>query len=68
MKLCRLTLSVILVFLALLAGCGGRADEEPIDDILDRYKIMTGDLFSVRDNLERIITFITIIASHMSIT
>ena len=29
---------------------------------------MTGDLFSVRDNLERIITFITIIASHMSLT
>ncbi|MHA1149352.1 MAG: DEAD/DEAH box helicase [Promethearchaeota archaeon] len=44
------------------------ADEEPLDDILERHKIMTGDLFSVRDNLERVITFITIISSHMSVT
>ncbi|MFW9821002.1 MAG: DEAD/DEAH box helicase, partial [Candidatus Thorarchaeota archaeon] len=42
------------------------ADEEPIDQILDKYKIMAGDLFSVRDNLERIITFIGIIASNLS--
>ncbi|MFX0034275.1 MAG: DEAD/DEAH box helicase [Candidatus Hermodarchaeota archaeon] len=42
------------------------ADEEPIDEILDKYNIMAGDLFSVRDNLERIITFIGIIASNLS--
>ncbi|KKL54545.1 hypothetical protein LCGC14_2264350, partial [marine sediment metagenome] len=41
-------------------------DEEPIDQILDKNKIMTGDLFSVRDNLERIITFIGIIARNLS--
>ncbi len=41
-------------------------DEEPIDQILDRYKIMAGDLFGVRDNLERIINFIGIIASSLS--
>ncbi len=42
------------------------ADEEPIEEILEEYNIMTGDLFSVRDNLERIITFIGIIASNLS--
>jgi replicative superfamily II helicase len=42
------------------------ADEEPIDYILDKYNIMAGDLFSVRDSLERIITFIGIIASNLS--
>ncbi|NVM34409.1 MAG: DEAD/DEAH box helicase [Candidatus Lokiarchaeota archaeon] len=42
------------------------ADEEPIEEILERYNIMTGDLFSVRDNIERIITFIGIIASNLS--
>jgi len=42
------------------------ADEEPLEEILEKYKIMTGDLFSVRDNLERIITFIGIIASNLS--
>ncbi|MHA2036250.1 MAG: DEAD/DEAH box helicase [Promethearchaeota archaeon] len=41
-------------------------DEEPIDHILDRYNIMAGDLFGVRDNLERIINFIGIIASSLS--
>ncbi|MHA1987203.1 MAG: DEAD/DEAH box helicase [Promethearchaeota archaeon] len=41
-------------------------DEEPIDKILDRYKIMAGDLFGVRDNIERIINFIGIIASSLS--
>jgi hypothetical protein len=41
-------------------------DEEPIDQILDRYRIMAGDLFGVRDNLERIINFIGIIASSLS--
>ncbi|MCK4380399.1 MAG: hypothetical protein KAW51_04610, partial [Candidatus Lokiarchaeota archaeon] len=30
------------------------------------YKIMAGDLFSVRDNIERIIVFIGIIASNLS--
>ncbi|MFW9878312.1 MAG: hypothetical protein ACFFG0_34960, partial [Candidatus Thorarchaeota archaeon] len=42
------------------------ADEEPIDQILEKYNIMAGDLFSVRDNLERIIIFIGIIASNLS--
>ena len=42
------------------------ADEEPIEQILEKYNIMAGDLYSVRDNLERIITFIGIIASNLS--
>ncbi|MFW9882726.1 MAG: helicase-related protein [Candidatus Thorarchaeota archaeon] len=42
------------------------ADEEPIDQILGKYNILAGDLFSVRDNLERIITFIGIIAGSLS--
>ncbi|MFX1419971.1 MAG: DEAD/DEAH box helicase [Promethearchaeota archaeon] len=42
------------------------ADEEPIDQILEKYNIMAGDLFSVRDGLERIITFTGIIASSLS--
>jgi len=41
-------------------------DEEPIEHILEKYQIMTGDLFSVRDSLERIITFIGIIANNLS--
>ncbi|MBA7520521.1 hypothetical protein ES705_12617 [subsurface metagenome] len=41
-------------------------DEEPLDEILERHKIMAGDLYSTRDNLERIITFIGIIAIHLS--
>ena len=41
-------------------------DEEPIEEILHKYQIMTGDLFSVRDSLERIITFIGIIARNLS--
>jgi len=41
-------------------------DEEPVEKILERHKIMAGDLYSVRDNLERIITFIGIIAVHLS--
>ncbi len=43
-------------------------DEEPIEKIIERYKIMTGDLYLIRDNLERLITFIGIIASHLSST
>jgi len=41
-------------------------DEESIENILNRYKIMAGDIYSIRDNLERIIMFIGIIASHLS--
>ncbi|MFX1410240.1 MAG: DEAD/DEAH box helicase [Promethearchaeota archaeon] len=44
------------------------ADEEPIDEILGKYHIMAGDLYAVKDNLERIITFIGIIASNLSTT
>ncbi|MBD3213885.1 MAG: hypothetical protein GF311_14845 [Candidatus Lokiarchaeota archaeon] len=42
------------------------ADEEAVDQILDRYHIMAGDLMSVKENLERIITFIRIIAEYLS--
>ncbi len=42
------------------------ADEEPIDQIMEKYNIMAGDLFSVRDSLERIVIFIGIIASNLS--
>jgi hypothetical protein len=42
------------------------ADEEPLDEILEKYNILAGDLFSIRDSLERIITFIGIIASSLS--
>ncbi|MFX0155109.1 MAG: DEAD/DEAH box helicase [Candidatus Hodarchaeota archaeon] len=42
------------------------ADEEPIDQILEKYNIMAGDLFTVRDNLKRIIIFIGIIANNLS--
>ena len=41
-------------------------DEEPLDEILERHKIMAGDLYSMRDNLERITTFIGIIAMHLA--
>jgi len=41
-------------------------DEEPLDDIIERHNIMTGDLYTTRDNLKRIITFIGIIAIHLS--
>ncbi|MFX1320783.1 MAG: DEAD/DEAH box helicase [Promethearchaeota archaeon] len=44
------------------------ADEEPLDLILDKYTIMAGDLYSVRDNLERVITFIGIIASNLRLS
>lgn len=43
-------------------------DEEPIEKILERHNIMAGDFYSVRDNLGRIITFIGIIANHLSIS
>ena len=42
------------------------ADEENLDDILEKYNIMAGDLFSVRDNLKRIIVFIGYIAKNLS--
>ncbi|MHA2239079.1 MAG: helicase-related protein, partial [Candidatus Hodarchaeales archaeon] len=41
-------------------------DEIPVDQIHKEYQIMTGDLFSVRDSLERIITFIGVIARELS--
>jgi len=41
-------------------------DEEPIDSILERHNVMAGDLYSLKDNIERIITFIGIIAIHLS--
>lgn len=42
------------------------ADEEPINDILERYHIMAGDLMSIKENLERVVTFVGIIATHLS--
>ncbi|MBD3196032.1 MAG: DEAD/DEAH box helicase [Candidatus Lokiarchaeota archaeon] len=42
------------------------ADEEPLENILERYHIMAGDLLSIKDNMERIITFIGIIAEYLS--
>jgi len=42
------------------------ADEVPINEILERYRIMAGDLMSVKENLERIVTFVGIIATHLS--
>lgn len=42
------------------------ADEVPLETILDAYKIMAGDLYSARDNMERTIMFIGIIARYMS--
>ncbi|MHA2120106.1 MAG: helicase-related protein, partial [Promethearchaeota archaeon] len=41
-------------------------DEDPIEEIVDKYHIMTGDLFSIKDNAERILQFITIIARNLS--
>ncbi|MHA2290470.1 MAG: hypothetical protein ACXABG_16915, partial [Promethearchaeota archaeon] len=41
-------------------------DEEPLDAIMERHNIMTGDLYNTKDNLERIITFIGIIAVHLA--
>ncbi|TXT65423.1 MAG: hypothetical protein BAJALOKI1v1_430014 [Promethearchaeota archaeon] len=41
-------------------------DEVPLDDILERYSLMAGDLMSVKENMGRIITFIGIIAEHLS--
>jgi replicative superfamily II helicase len=43
-------------------------DEEPIEKIIERHKLMTGDLYSVKDSMERIIAFIGIIAVHLSET
>ena len=43
-------------------------DEERIEEIIERHKLMTGDLYSIKDNLERIIAFIGIIAVHLSET
>ena len=40
-------------------------DEEPIDTILEHFKIMAGDFYSVRDNIERVITFIGTIARNL---
>jgi helicase len=44
------------------------ADEEPIETIIERYNVMAGDLYAIRDNLERVITFTGIIAGYLSET
>ncbi|MHA1414557.1 MAG: hypothetical protein ACTSO4_18320, partial [Promethearchaeota archaeon] len=41
-------------------------NETPIDDIIEKYNIMAGDLYQVRDNIERIVIFMGIIATHLS--
>jgi helicase len=43
-------------------------DEEPLEQIIQRFNIMPGDLYSVRDNLERVISFIGTIAQNLSTT
>ncbi len=41
-------------------------EEDPLEEIVDKYRIMTGDLYSVKDNVERILQFIAIIARNLS--
>ena len=43
-------------------------DEEPVESILDKYHIMAGDLYGLKENIERIITFMGIIAIHLAET
>lgn len=43
-------------------------DEEPVDAILEKYHIMAGDLYGLKENIERIITFMGIIAIHLAET
>jgi replicative superfamily II helicase len=43
-------------------------DEEPLDQIIQRFNIMPGDLYSVRDNIERVVSFIGTIAQNLSTT
>ncbi|MHA1301831.1 MAG: helicase-related protein [Candidatus Helarchaeota archaeon] len=43
-------------------------DEVPLDEILDRYNIMAGDLFTLRENVVRNIIFIQKIAEFLSKT
>jgi len=42
------------------------SDEEPLDNIIERYKIMAGDLHSVIENFVRMLTFVGIIARYLS--
>ncbi len=41
------------------------ADEEPLQNILDEFKIYAGDLFSIKENIIRIIVFIGVISSFL---
>jgi replicative superfamily II helicase len=43
-------------------------DEEPVESILERHNVMAGDLYGLKDNIERIITFMGIIAVHLAET
>jgi replicative superfamily II helicase len=43
-------------------------DEEQVESILEKYQVMAGDLYGLKDNIERIITFIGIIAIHLAET
>jgi len=43
-------------------------DEEPVESILEKYHIMAGDLYGLKENIERIITFMGIIAIHLAET
>ena len=43
-------------------------DEEAVESILEKYHVMAGDLFGLKDNIERIITFMGIIAVHLAET
>ena len=42
------------------------SDEEPLDNIIGRYKIMAGDLHGLKENFVRVLTFIGIIARYLS--
>ncbi|MBD3256254.1 MAG: hypothetical protein GF383_14245, partial [Candidatus Lokiarchaeota archaeon] len=44
------------------------ADEEPLETIMERHKVMAGDLYSIKDNLSRIVSFFGIVAQHISIS
>ncbi len=43
-------------------------DEEPVESILEKHHVMAGDLYGMKDNIERIITFMGIIAIHLAET
>ena len=43
-------------------------DEEQVESILEKYHVTAGDLYGLKDNIERIITFMGIIGVHLAET